>query len=229
MNLIFVVGAARSGTSALTQLIERMGARTLPKTVTGSYNPDYCENYVLNALCYGIHPWHKLAEKGPDTGTNIKAIASYIHENIGRMNHEYNIGNPMAKPVTHLVLKCPAFPFIIPELKEAVALLDDWMAGGVDAHWVTIDRDQSAQIASLQNFTMHTWTDTHWKLVLYKASTNMLSFVTRGRVCADVMYEALINDWRAVALKLEHKIPGLTVPADGGIRPELNHAEALHA
>ena len=95
MNHIFVVGTARSGTSAVTTLIERMGARTLPKTVAGNYNPDYQENYVLNALCYGIHPWHKLEDRGADVDTNVKAIASYIIEH--------------ALADIPLVLKCPGF------------------------------------------------------------------------------------------------------------------------
>ena len=100
MNLIYVIGTARSGTSALTTLVTHMGAVTLPGTVLGKYNPNYQENAIVNALCEAIHPWHELKEK--DTRRHFwEAIGIYIVEQIAVK------GQPSS-----LVVKSPVFPFV---------------------------------------------------------------------------------------------------------------------
>jgi len=60
MNLIYIIGPARTGTSALTTLVENMGAVTLPVTVVGKHNPNYQENAIVNALGEAIHHWASL-------------------------------------------------------------------------------------------------------------------------------------------------------------------------
>ena len=211
MRLIFVVGTARSGTSAVTTLIERMGAKTLPKTVSGKYNPDYQENYILNALCYGIHPWHKLQkETSINVDTNIKAIASYILEH--------------TQADTTLVLKCPAFPFIIPELIQVVRTIGSLLPDvKVDVTFIHTQRGVEPQIASMQRFTMETWPDEHWIELINEADNLIFKYLDNDNM---IVYEQLLENWQVIAQSLANRIEGLTVPEDGGIDPTLNHAEA---
>jgi len=212
MNLIFVCGPARSGTSAVTELITRMGASELPKTVVGMHNPDYHENVIINALAEAIHPWHKVTDVNPLADHLVDAMALYILE------HQAET----------LVVKSPAFPFILDQL-NAVAERFAIMGVEVETLFIMVQRDLEANAQSLDEFTGGVWDLDHWRRVVTAAWAQMSSGLWYEDPNVFIKYEDLLDDWRAVASELS-KYPGLSMPKDGGIRPELNHhQEAEHA
>lgn len=202
-DLVFVVGTARSGTSALATLVENMGAQTLPKTVSGNYNPDYQENAVLNALCVAMHPWHKLARLNMEPST-IKGLVAYISE------HWRDRGRPM-------VIKSPVFPFILQALRIVAERLE------ATPHYLCVVRNEQDQIRSLHDFTMSNWDDQHWIYLLSRARHAVREDIQPSRLAMWVVYDEMLADWRKTAANIARKVPGLSLPLDGGIRPELNH------
>lgn len=208
MNLIFVTGTARSGTSAVAGLLERMGAQTLPSTVVGPYNPDYQESIVLNALSIQLHPWHKRGEHSSDL-LPIRGMAAYILE------HWHDHDRPMA-------VKCPNFPFIIHELYAVARTIGIDQGVPVIPAFVCVVRSEEQQIPSLQEFTSHNWSNSHWRGLLGHARFCVRENVKPGHM-SWVVYEKLLEDWKRTATMLAKQIKGLTVPEDGGIRNELNH------
>ena len=207
MRLIFVVGPARSGTSAVCELLSRMGVDELPPTVGGDHNPHYHENLVINALAEAIHPWHKVDE--PYLNPHFwEAMASYILEGCGKKES--------------IMLKSPVFPFITPQLEKVAAMIDDVLEEDVEPWWVRVHRNQKATALSQTSFTNGVWSTSHWAEVTRQAHRIADAHVGLDKQCIHVDYEDLLADWRQVALQLD-KIPGTILPADGGIRPELNH------
>lgn len=205
MKLIYVCGTARSGTSAVAQLLERMGASTLPKTVGGAWNPDYQENLVINALATAIHPWHKLDKPNADL-ILMRGMAAYISEHMA----------------DRLIVKCPAFPFMLTELEHIGKLLQDLTGERVDTHYVCTVRRLKPQVQSLQLFTGGYWDHNHWGRVIEAGRIAMINNIER-RQRTWIDFDILLEDWRVAANLLAADIQGLTVPGDGGIDPQLNH------
>lgn len=205
MIIIPVIGHARSGTSATAQLIERMGAATLPKTVRGEYNTDYQESATLNGLCCGIHPWHCLCDEKNTDPTIIRGIASYLGE------HQAPI----------LVIKCPAFPFMLTELLEAITQLSE-LIGDITVHKVFVSRNLGDVARSADRFTRNAFGYDHWHKNALEA-LNRMNYVARGNEW--VTYELMVARPDDTIAKLLQRIPQLHEPEDHGIRPELNHAE----
>jgi len=202
-ELVFVVGTARSGTSALSTLVENMGAQTLPKSVAGNYNPDYQESAVLNALCVAMHPWHKLDRLNMDPAI-INGMVAYLYENWTDRDR------PM-------VVKSPVFPFILQALQIVADRLE------ATPHYLCVVRNEQDQIRSLHDFTMNNWDDQHWVHLLSRARHAVREDIQPSRLAMWVVYEDMLADWRKTAANISRKVPGLSLPMDGGIRPELNH------
>ena len=208
-HIIFVVGTARSGTSALAGLVERMGAKTLPKNVAGNYNPEYQENVVFNALAQTIHPWHKIDRRNA-TPALLTGMQAYISE------HWHDRSVPM-------VVKCPNFPFILEELHALARNLE------ATPHFLLIVRNEKDQIASLQTFTLNNWDDDHWAHLLWSARSLMREDIQRKDLAMWIVYEDMLDNWKQTAVAIARAIPGLTVPEDGGIQPELNHHQGAES
>ena len=204
MIIIPVIGHARSGTSATAQLIERMGASTLPKTVRGVYNSDYQESAVLNGLCCGIHPWHCLSDHNNDDPTILRGITSYLAE------HRADI----------LVIKCPAFPFMLPQLLDAIRGMEE-CGLDMEVHKVFVSRNRQDVARSADRFTLDVFGYDHWYRNVTQAHHLMYE---QSNPDEWIEYERLLELPEMVVAQIISRIPALDVPDDHGIRPELNHA-----
>lgn len=215
MNLIYIIGPARTGTSALTTLLENMGARTLPVTVVGQHNPNYQENAIVNALGEAIHHWASL-EPNNMRQHFWEAIGLYIVERI----------KLYPEPPTNLVVKCPCFPFMVPELGKIAEMITN-LGIPTDPYYVTSHRDRSAMTRSANHFTSNALGEEHWGQVYDLAYRRMKADL--GDEWIRVDYEHLVEDWETEAQRLADFIPGLEIPVDGGIEPALNHEEMRDA
>jgi len=208
MKLIFIVGPARSGTSALATLVRSMGASTLPVTVVGRHNPNYQENAIVNAMAEAIHPWFRIEHR--DITQHLwEGIALYIIENVKHMERE----------PSHLVVKSPCFPFIVRELDMIADFVGRIIPGEV--YYLATERDRNAVVRSSDKFTGGMFGPEHWDRMVQAASNQMRARLDDRALW--IGYEDMLVDWRSTAERIAKWIPGLSVPEDGGIVPELNH------
>lgn len=214
MNLIFVVGPARSGTSAMVGVLGQMGAATPAPTVAGKYNPRYYENLLVNALSEAIHPWDKVTIKNRNPHL-WQAMAEYI----AMITHA-------GRNTQNLVLKSPVFPFILPELDKVVGMLKTVPNMEVTPHWVRVHRDIQATALSMQHFTESSGTVEHFKHLAHVAHSVADDHLEGRETVYHFDYEKLVEDWRPVARALSN-ISGLNMPEDGGIDPALNHYDEV--
>lgn len=214
MNLIYVIGTARSGTSALATLVQKMGAVTLPMTVLGKYNPNYQENAIVNALCEAIHPWHEVRPKD-DRRHFWEAMALYIVE------HVHQKGEPGS-----LIIKSPCFPFMVPELRQVARFIQTL---GIECkpHFLVSHRHGEAIAASANKFTEGVFGPDHWRRLQEIAYRRISSDL--GEDGVHISYEDLVEDWVTEAKRIAIEIPDLRIPEYGGIEKSLNHEGLQHA
>lgn len=212
MNLVFVIGMARTGTSAVTGLVKAMGADSPPQNVAGVHNVKYHENIVVNALAESIHPWHKVTEK--DTNPHLTdAMAAYLAE--------YTF------PGSTMVVKSPAFPFIIPELWEVCTKVRRFSGFDVNPYYIVTHRNPAHAAASADKFTMRHFGEEHWAELYQSAQREIDRSLADD--CLHVDYEYLVSNWKLVAQEIQDYIPGLKIPVEAGIDPTLNHEGMRHA
>lgn len=208
MYLILVTGFVRTGSSAVTGLIKRMGATTLPETVVGDYNPDYHENVILNGLLESITHWHKKVKTRGNLHV-LNAIASYILEHYQ--------GRPM-------VIKSPSIGPAIGQFEWVFHKIQELTGERIDPIWVLPIRNSVDVARSANRFTNDYFGVEYMAARYIEYMDDVYKTLTlNDDTVVEVYYDRLLKEPARVAIDIADHVPGLIVPGETGINPELRH------